>query len=192
MCQISHPIWKNQVSYQLQFISNTSQRIQFPSYEEHVTLVSYLFTCFSLGLRYIFGQFGEISSIYLKNFNPNVSRGSTTWAFVTFDNPLAASTAMEKVNMTNTFGLHVKLAMSEQEKSVKKMTEQEKDMLILEQQRKLEAFQRTQGIGLQDYPVDDILGPIEGKAAMLKVLTIIFKLSYFEILVVLRNSEVLN
>jgi hypothetical protein len=122
-----------------------------------------------LGLRYIFGQFGEISSIYLKNFNPNVSRGSTTWAFVTFDNPLAASTAMEKVNMTNTFGLYVKLAMSEQEKSVKRMTEQEKDMLIFEQQRKLEAFQKTRGIGRQEYPVDDVLGPMEGKAVLLKV-----------------------
>ena len=76
---------------------------------------------------------------------------------------------MEKINMTSTFGLHVKLAMSEQEKSIKRMTEQEKDMLILEQQRKLEAFQKSQGIGRQEYPVDEILGPMEGKAVMLKV-----------------------
>ena len=71
--------------------------------------------------------------------------------------------------MTNTFGLHVKLAMSEQEKSIKRMTEQEKDMLILEQQKKLEAFQKTQGIGRQEYPVDEILGPMEGKAVLFKV-----------------------
>ena len=80
--------------------------------------------------------------------------------------------------MTNTFGLHVKLAMSEQEKSVKRMTEQEKDMLILEQQRKLEAFQRTQGIGRQDYPVEDVLGPMDGKAVMLKVCDASFRISY--------------
>ena len=121
-------------------------------------------------MRYIFGQFGEISSIYLKSINPNSqSRGNTTWAFVTFDNRLAATTAMEKVNMNHTLGLHVKLAMSEQEKSVKRMTEQEKENLIMEQQRRLECFERTQGIGRQDYPVYEILGPIEGKAAQLKV-----------------------
>ena len=96
-------------------------------------------------------------------------RGGTTWAFVTFDNPLAASIAMEKVNMTNTFGLQVKLAMSEQEKSVKRMTEHEKEVLILEQQQRLEAFERTQGIGHQNYPVDQILGPMEGKTVLLKV-----------------------
>ena len=124
-----------------------------------------------LGLRYIFSQFGEISSIYLKNNfqNPQL-RGNTTWAFVTFDNPLAASTAMEKVNMANTFGLYVKLAMSEQEKSIKRMTEQEKEILILEQQRRLEEFEKTQGVGRQDYPVEEVLGPMEGKAVMLKVL----------------------
>ena len=123
-----------------------------------------------LGLRYIFGQFGEISSIYLKNMNQNGQiRGGTTWAFVTFDNPLAASVAMAKVNTNNTFGLQVKLAMSEQEKSVKRMTEHEKELLILEQQKRLEAFERTQGIGHQNYPVDQILGPMEGKAVMLKV-----------------------
>ena len=124
-----------------------------------------------LGLRYIFSQFGEISSIYLKNNfqNPQL-RGNTTWAFVTFDNPLAASTAMEKVNMANTFGLYVKLAMSEQEKSIKRMTEQEKEVLILEQQRRLEEFEKTQGVGRQDFPVEEVLGPMEGKAVMLKVL----------------------
>ena len=124
-----------------------------------------------LGLRYIFSQFGEISSIYLKNNfqNPQL-RGNTTWAFVTFDNPLAASTAMEKVNMANTFGLYVKLAMSEQEKSIKRMTEQEKEILILEQQRRLEEFEKTQGVGRQDFPVEEVLGPMEGKAVMLKVL----------------------
>ena len=124
-----------------------------------------------LGLRYIFSQFGEISSIYLKNNfqNPQL-RGNTTWAFVTFDNPLAASTAMEKVNMANTFGLYVKLAMSEQEKSIKRMTEQEKEILILEQQRRLEEFEKTQGVGRQDFPVEELLGPMEGKAVMLKVL----------------------
>ena len=91
-----------------------------------------------IGLRYIFGQFGEISSIYLKNMNQNGPiRGGTTWAFVTFDNPLAASIAMEKVNMTNTFGLQVKLAMSEQEKSVKRMTEHEKEVLILERRHEI-------------------------------------------------------
>ena len=82
------------------------------------------------GLRYIFGQFGEISSIFLKNTN----QSGTTWAFVTFDNPLAASTAMEKVNISNTFGLYVRLAMSEEEKSIKRMTEHEKEALTLEQQ----------------------------------------------------------
>ena len=124
-----------------------------------------------LGLRYIFSQFGEISSIYLKNNfqNPQL-RGNTTWAFVTFDNPLAASTAMEKVNMANTFGLYVKLAMSEQEKSIKRMTEQEKEILILEQQRRLEEFEKTQGVGRQNFPVEEVLGPMEGKAVMLKVL----------------------
>ena len=88
---------------------------------------------------------------------------------MTFDNPLAASTAMERVNMTNQFGLHVKLAMSEQEKTVKRMTEQEKEILILEQQRRLESFERTQGVGRQDYPIDEVLGPMEGKAMLPKV-----------------------
>ena len=91
---------------------------------------------------------------------------------------------MEKVNMTNTFGLHVKLAMSEQEKSIKRMTEQEKDILIMEQQRKLEAFQKTRGIGRQEYPVDDILGPMEGKGVLLKVFHVC-------ILVVLRKLNTL-
>ena len=102
--------------------------------------------------------------------NPNGQiRGGTNWAFVTFDNPLAASIAMEKVNMSNTFGLQVKLAMSEQEKCIKKMNEHEKEMLIMEQQQRLEAFERTQGIGKQSYPVDQVLGPMDGKAALLKV-----------------------
>ena len=136
---------------------------------DKLLIISY--KIYLLGLRYIFSQFGEISSIYLKNNfqNPQL-RGNTTWAFVTFDNPLAASTAMEKVNMANTFGLYVKLAMSEQEKSIKRMTEQEKEILILEQQRRLEEFEKTQGVGRQDFPVEEVLGPMEGKAVMLKVL----------------------
>ena len=124
-----------------------------------------------LGLRYIFGQFGEISSVFLKNAGASAhARGNTTWAFVTFDDPLAAMTAMEKVNMNSIFGLQVKLAMSEQEKSNKRMAEEEKEMLVAEQQRKIEAFERTQGIGQQDYPVSDALGgPMEGRALQLKV-----------------------
>ena len=123
------------------------------------------------GLRYIFGQFGEISSVYLKSVGTNAQvRGNTTWAFVTFDNPFAASTAMEKVNMNSMFGLRVKLAMSEQEKCDKRMAEDEKEMVDSEQQRRIEAFERTQGIGRQEYPVSDALGgPMEGKAFQLKV-----------------------
>ena len=105
----------------------------------------------------------------MKNPQNGQSRGGYAWAFITFDNPLAASTAMERVNMNNTFGLHVKLAMSEQEKALKKMTEQEKEFLILDQQKRLEAFEKTKGIGHQNYPVEEVLGPMEGKAAQLKV-----------------------
>ena len=126
--------------------------------------------CVYAGLRHIFSQFGEISSIYLKNTQNGQSRGGYAWAFVTFDSPLAASIAMERVNMNNTFGLHVKLAMSEQEKAIKKMTEHEKELLILDQQKRLEAFEKTKGIGQQNYPVEEVLGPMEGKAAQLKVI----------------------
>ena len=126
--------------------------------------------CIYVGLRHIFSQFGEISSIYLKNTQNGQSRGGYAWAFVTFDSPLAASIAMERVNMNNTFGLHVKLAMSEQEKAIKKMTEHEKELLILDQQKRLEAFEKTKGIGQQNYPVEEVLGPMEGKAAQLKVI----------------------
>ena len=42
-------------------------------------------------------------------------------------------------------------------------------LLIIEQQKRLEAFERTQGIGNQNYPVDQVLGPMEGKAVLLKV-----------------------
>ena len=123
------------------------------------------------GLRYIFGQFGEISSVFLKTVGTHAqARGNTTWAFVTFDDPLAAMTAMEKVNMNGLFGLQVKLAMSEQEKCDKRMAEDQKEMVDAEQQRRIEAFERTQGIGRQEYPVSDALGgPMEGRAFQLKV-----------------------
>ena len=72
--------------------------------------------------------------------------------------------------MNRIFGMQVKLAMSEQEKSIKRMAEEEQDKIVAEQQRRIEAFERTQGLGRQDYEVNEILGgSMEGKAKQLKV-----------------------
>ena len=117
-------------------------------------------------MRQIFSQFGEVSNVFLKNISASAqSKGNTTWGFVTFDNPVAANTAMERINMNRTFGLQVKLAMSEKEKNDKRQAVEEQEQHVLEQQRKIEAFERTRGIGKQDYDVTEVLG----KAKQIKV-----------------------